>query len=155
MRADRMAGRDLPEAVRLAWNEQAWIKAHGGAWWDDVGTRLEAVGANRTDTPRGLVRYLAARRAGAPDYQAPPGNASEGLPWDTWIWTRTKEKDWTLLPFRLKLWWGHLLPYNARHEPTCRYCGTEVTDMHGHILGECSHEAIVAGHPERKRPEGV
>ena len=137
MRADKMASHQLPEAVRLAWDDQAWCAAHGGKWWDDLGIRLEAVKVSDDNSKCEVSAHIQKRRAQDEHCATPPGNPSNKVRWDSRIWTRSKEKDWTLLPFRLRLWWRHLLPHNVRHAP-CSHCGQAVDDLQFHILGECT-----------------
>ena len=147
VKADAAAGAELGEGTRLAWNAAAWERATGGVWRRPLSQRLESIPRGAATRSAYIAEYVGKRRAGDATQSAedstPLVEADQAVAWDSRIWSRQTDKDWTARPFRLRLWWGHLLPYLARREPQCRLCGKETLELQWHILAECAHEEMV------------
>ena len=150
VRADVAAGSDAADFPQLGWNEAAWSSAMGGTWSNAQGDRLELPPGGKGGDERLAMGYVTRRqrRAGG---EAASTEAAGLLKWDSRPWARTKDRDWSMVPFRCKLWWGHLLPYLARHETACRHCGVQTQEMQWHLLAECKHGPIAEARAEVQR----
>jgi hypothetical protein len=137
VRADAAAEAAHGSIIAFQWDEQCRLRVGGGAWGLVEGASLEApaprVAWQRRSQELGL-EYARERMKQA-------GLSRMG--WATAVWVGAKERDWGAKTFRTRLWWGHLLPYKARHTGQCELCGEGVVEMQWHLLARCQHPPLL------------
>jgi hypothetical protein len=139
--ADEEATRAGHATATMSWDEQAMCGLWGGTWRGAGGQALEL--PEPSTQRQGLdgqlaMAYAKQRQSFAPNLSDPT------VPWDTRVWQGGKNKDWGLVTFRTRLWWGHLVPHPARKELRCANCKCVAAHMQWHILAKCRHEKILA-----------
>ena len=142
VRADAAAEAAHTSEVDFDWDEPCMLRAGGGMWALADTTILEAP----------VPRHAWQRRSRELGMEyARERLKQEGLErqgWATAIWAGVKERDWGVTTFRTRLWWGHLLPYKARHTGWCNLCGEAVAEMQWHILACCQHPKLLVARLE-------
>jgi hypothetical protein len=137
VRADAAAEAAHGSTAAFLWDEQSRLRVGGGEWSLSEGPSMEApaprVAWQRRSRQIGL-EYARERLEQA-------GLSRMG--WATAIWAGAKVRDWGEWTFRTRLWWGHLLPYKARHTGQCDLCGEAVEGMQWHILARCQHTRLL------------
>lgn len=138
VRADAAAEAAHAESDPFAWKEGCVQATGGGRWALKSGARLEAPDARvawRLRSKNLGIEYARKR--------LDQGSLNE-MGWATVVWEGVKDRDWSELTFRCRLWWGHLLPHNARHTGVCELCGEgELDQMQWHLLARCQHKGLL------------